>query len=230
MHSRKIQLAVLFTLLLQSLMQFEPVQKADAQSAAPPKKAVVPDCHPMKDLHTQLLRRFSAMDRFGIRRMITFPYHLQHFAAENDDERNAIAALEKEGLSVSFFLAGRGVLTARSEDLKDDPTMKFYLRKPIINPVMMTKYAKYENLPKPAALLDETRKAMNAFEKGSELHSFSIGKWQIAAMPVRATQDACLKCHNVRHELVNGQVKQTGNGLKLSDPLGAVLYAYKRAE
>jgi cytochrome c len=35
--------------------------------------------------------------------------------------------------------------------------------------------------------------------------------------PLRATNEACVRCHN-----------QTGAGVKMNDPLGVVMYVYKK--
>jgi hypothetical protein len=225
MNSRKIQSLMLLAFMLVTVWQFIPDRQANAQS--PQAKKTV-DCHPMADLHAQLLRRFSAMDRFGIRRMITSPYHLQHFVAENNEERETIAALEKGNYSVSFFLAGRSILNAKPDgETLDAQSLKFYLRRPLINPVLITKDARYEELPQNTELWDEARKAMQAFDKGSNHYDFATGAWQVAVMPVRATQNACLKCHDRQYEMVNGQVKAVSKRLKIGDPMGAVLYVYK---
>lgn len=187
------------------------------------------DCSPVAALDQCVQQRFGAMDRFGIRRVITFPFHLQHFAPENEKEKNVIAELEKNGWTVSFYLAGRSVLAAKPDEALWEKTVNnYYARKPINNPILLTKDAKIDDLPKPVELWEQTRKAMTAFSR-TDQYDFSTGKWQVTARPVRASQEACLKCHSQRAELVDGQDKVVSQGLKVGDPLGAVLYVYSRA-
>lgn len=187
------------------------------------------DCSPVAELHNLMQQRFSAMDRFGIRRVITSPYHLQHFTPENQAEKNVVADLEQSGWTVSFYLAGRSVLEAKPDkSLWAESPQNFYARKPINHPILLTKNAKFDELPNPLELWDQTRAAMAAFRRTGQ-YDFSIGIWQVAARPIRASQEACLKCHAQRTVLIDGQPKVISQQLNIGDPLGAVLYVYRRA-
>ncbi|HZS06277.1 MAG TPA: hypothetical protein VFD58_15655 [Blastocatellia bacterium] len=234
MRYRKISASVLLAGLFFALAQMWPGDSAGAASASSAQQKPVTgnpehDSSPVDALDQCVQKRFGTMERFGIRRVITFPYHLQHFTPENEQEKNVIAELEKDGWTVSFYLAGRSVLGAKPDkSLWEKPNNNFYTRKPINNPILLTKDAKIDDLPKPLELWEQTQKAMAAFSRAGE-YDFSVGKWQIAARPVRASQQACLNCHDQRHEMVDGKVKAISQGLKIGDPLGVVLYAYTRA-
>lgn len=238
MRKRMIALSVLLAGLFVALTQMwsGDAARAASRSAAQEKPAGKPaannypahDCSPVAALDQCVQQRFSAMERFGIRRVITFPFHLQHFRPENEKEKNVIAELEKDGWTVSFYLVGRSVLGAKpDQSLWEKTAGNYYSRKPINNPILLTKDAKIDDLPKPLELWEQTRKAMTAFS-GTDQYDFPVGKWQVAARPVRASQQACLQCHSQRAETIDGQGKVVSQGLKVGDPLGAVLYVYSR--
>jgi hypothetical protein len=132
---------------------------------------------------------------------------------------------------VSFYLVGRSVLEAKPDDvtraLWEKQTLNFYARKPINNPILLTRDARIADLPKPLELWDRARQAMTAFSK-TDQYDFSFGRWQMAVRPLRASQEACLKCHDQKAAMVEGQYKSVSRNLKLGDPLGAVIYAYAR--
>jgi hypothetical protein len=226
MKHRLISLAVLMAGLIFAFAQAQSRQQDKSAGKIPAH-----DCSPVAELHHSIEQRFSAMDRFGIRRVILSPYHLQHFKPENETEKAVIADLEKNNWTVSFYLVGRSVLEAKPDDvtraLWEKQTLNFYARKPINNPILLTRDARIADLPKPLELWDRARQAMTAFSK-TDQYDFSFGRWQMAVRPLRASQEACLKCHDQKAAMVEGQYKSVSRNLKLGDPLGAVIYAYAR--
>jgi hypothetical protein len=69
-------------------------------------------------------------------------------------------------------------------------------------------------LPDWNAVYPLARKAMKSFTDGGTGFETEIDSWSIAARPVLASQQRCLDCHS---------------GLALNQPVGGVLYAYRRA-
>lgn len=165
MQSRLITVCALLAALFCTLSLTSSGRLADAASALGQEPAAsgnnknpAHDCSPVAALDECIQKRFSAMDRFGIRRVITYPYHLQHFSPENETEKSVIAELERQGWTVSFYLAGRSVLEAKPDKaLWEKSAGYFYKRKPINNPVLLTKDAGIEDLPKPLELWEQTQ-------------------------------------------------------------------------
>ena len=196
-------------------------------------RPAMPDCHPMAELDQHIQKRFGTMERFGVRRIVTTPYHLQYFKPENEAEKKTLAQLEQDQWTVAFYLAGRQVLEEKPDEMMwqlwEKQSGNFYLRKPINNPVLLTRDAKLEHLPTTRELWDETRRAMKMFSRKDQ-YEFRVGDWKIAARPIRASQEACLKCHVKQQLMADGTVKPLDPQLKIGAPLGVALYAYRPAK
>jgi hypothetical protein len=91
--------------------------------------------------------------------------------------------------------------------------------------------------PTAASLWDETRRALRSFESGSERYGFESGEWDVEARPVRASAESCLKCHTarVKFTVVTSQTGEKSvksealeETLKVGDPLGVLVYAYRK--
>lgn len=232
---------------------------SQAQTQPPTKQSPVPhivDCNdsPLNDLDKFIQRRFQERDvSFGISRVLPSTYHQRenarfaavHFAPRNDEELLTTNALRDEGWKVGLFLVGRGILDKKpKKELWDDPNNEYYARKPINNPILITPQTKVEELPPAYELWDESQKAMKSFSRDKEQYTFTAGQWQMLARPIRATQQACLQCHqgntspNVygRLRLISderltakkAEESSPVNPLKIGDPLGVALYVYKQ--
>lgn len=85
--------------------------------------------------------------------------------------------------------------------------------------------------PAASELLALSQKAMRDFQK-SDSADFLVREWNIIARPVRASDSSCLKCHhyNEIRVLPQAKVEQESRKLKIGDPLGVLLYAYKSGQ
>lgn len=76
-------------------------------------------------------------------------------------------------------------------------------------------------------LWDDSRRAMIAFAK-TDSFDFARADWNFVARPVRASDAMCLQCH---HEPVPGvdpaRAIET-NALKIGDPMGVVIYGFRK--
>jgi len=97
----------------------------------------------------------------------------------------------------------------------------------IKGPVFITANDSQEaGLPKAPELWDQARRAMVSFQ-ASDTYEFTKEGWIFTARPVRAIE-SCLQCHRSDTPsnfatTVIGQPKL----LKVGDPLGVIVYAYK---
>lgn len=225
--------------------------------------SVVEECDntPIARLNEGVQLRFQLPEKgFGMARMAPTQYHIHdyrlngavRFSPRTVQELVAVNELEEEGWSVGFYLVGRSILGERPDkELWDDPKRPYYGRKPINNPLLITKNTKADELPKAWTLWDAAQKAMRAFEQSNQLQ-FDVEEWTVAARPIRASEHACLVCHlgddrprwpgrliYPRPSLDDDKAKSQSPGyppedevqeskLKIGDTLGVALYAYKR--
>jgi len=179
------------------------------------------------------------IDRIGKRHEV--------FVPQTAKEKAVIAALKKRGYEVVFYVAGRNYL----RDVPGRLGWNF-LQGPIFitdkTPVkgQQTPYSfidpngpSFQPNPVPAGLPEggklvepsplkaSARKALESFET-SEGMDFSMAGWQIAARPVRASQQACVDCHN--RQLVGDKFYHWRNHLdfELGDTIGVAMYAYRQ--
>ncbi len=92
-----------------------------------------------------------------------------------------------------------------------------------------------------ALRLDEPAAAARyreTFARGAERYGFKAAGWEVEARPVRASDESCLRCHKTDYRTVHGvtekgvsfySVEPKGNALKAGDPLGVLLYVYKKS-
>jgi hypothetical protein len=187
-----------------------------AQQPASPK-ACECDPDPLEALDAHIQERFQTVDnrRFGYGRVATVSATPHVFTAETLRESGTVSDLERAGLRVVMYLAGRGVLRGDTPALRDD----VFGRPAIRGPVVVTPGAG-SVFPPPADLLRESRRAMQAFGRGVNSTEFEQGGWNFVARPVRVSSQTCLMCH--REPSAAG----TGGTLRTGDALGAVLYGY----
>jgi hypothetical protein len=148
-----------------------------------------------------------------------------------------VRELKRAGYEVGLYLAGRAIL----DDAPERPRLAktrfgFGLTgQAFSGPIFVGPGVK--RLPTAASLWDGTRRALESFAAGAERHEFTTGRWQVEARPVRASADSCLRCHNTDYRQVYGvteagarfsRIEPTGDPLKLGDPLGVLVYAYRK--
>lgn len=261
-----VSVLLLISLTQRRLLQSSPAyaQEKKPADAAAAQKADDCDTSPIAALNEGIQFRFQEVDnnlQLGMRRALPprLRYHLHRnqvypltFSPNSIQELVAVDQLEQEGWQVGFYLIGRSILGEKPDkSLWDDPKSDYYKRKPINNPLLMTKTTKADELPAAWELWDEAQKVLKSFEASANRNQkeFVVGAWTIAARPIRAGQQACLRCHLGDEKLVftgravmalpdelqeaatSGQPKNSPqeSKLKVGDPLGVALYAYKQS-
>jgi len=166
-----------------------------------------PDPDAWRQLADSIQQRFLNIGVFGMNRIL--PAHgIRQFGPESAQEREAVDQLEQKGYEVALYLAGRGILGA------SEPTPNF--RRGVQGPAFITHVAHPEDLPQPAALLPQARKALASFET-AQGYDLRIDDWDVRVRPLRASGQVCVQCH------VHGSGGANPN-LKIGDALGVVMY------
>jgi hypothetical protein len=162
-------------------------------------------------LDESIQHRFLDRTAFGMQRIAPLQYHgVRQFRPENANEQAVVNQLEQKGYQVALYLAGRNVLTFPAPA----PVLAPY-RYGVQGPAYITRLLNPEELPRPGALLEESRTALTAFKTG-EGYDIQRGDWTIALRPLRASNAGCVQCHS-----------QAGSRVKIDDPLGVAMYVYK---
>ena len=155
-------------------------------------------------------KRFLDRKAFGMSRILPQQYHgVRTFRPENATEQAIVNQLEQKGYQVALFLAGRNVQVPISGLAP--------ARYAVQGPAYITHIPNPQELPPADQLLEESRAAFRAFDK-SEAYDLHQGDWTIAFRPLRASNAACVQCHNSR----------SAPNVKIGDPLGVVMYVYRR--
>ena len=201
---------------------------AARQPPAPPATRADGQHRLIDDLDALIQRRFEDVDeRFGITRLGEpgdFHRTLRLFRPETDAERTTLDALERGGVRVVLFLAGRSLLAsgpmapavaARAE------------RRALGGPVLVSGAREQEiarlGLPDRPVLSEHGRRAFDAFAR-SGAYAFGHGAWRFEARPVRAGRQECLDCHR---GIVTGTA---ASAPALGDALGVVFYGVRAAD
>lgn len=180
------------------------------------------------DLDALIQRRFEDVDeRFGITRLGEpgdFHQTLRLFRPENDAERTTLDALERGGIRVVLFLAGRSLLASGPMT----PAVAARVgRRALGGPVLVSGARAEEiarlGLPDRPVLREHGRRAFDAFA-GAGAYAFGHGAWRFEARPVRAGRQECLDCHR---GIVSGT---PGSPPALGDALGVVFYGVRGAD
>jgi len=167
----------------------------------------------LSQLNECIQRRFQDRTSFGMRRILPNQYHgVRQFRPENPTEQAVVNRLEEKGYQVALSLAGRSVATIPALAPGLAPS-----RYGVQGPAYITRLGNAQDLPGPDALFEESRAALDAF-KASEGYDIRKGDWTVAVRPLRATNAACVQCHN-----------SAGANVKMNDPLGVVMYVYKHS-
>lgn len=208
---------------------------AAARRASRPSHAQsVHDSHTLDALDREVQKRFHNVIGFGMARIGTE----KKFAPETSDEKSAVRELKREGYKVGMYLAGRAILDDVPE--RDRYSKVVFGSSPagqgFSGPIFLSSTGA-KGVPTAASLWDETRRALRSFESGSERYGFKSGEWDVEARPVRASAESCLKCHKARvkytvvtpetgEKVVKSEALE--DPLKVGDPLGVLVYAYRK--
>jgi hypothetical protein len=192
-------------------------------------------------------QRFQDIDKaFGFRRIIKKGDTPHRFKPENAKELTSVGKLKEAGITVALYLTSRSVLGEKpdkkewNQDTPDNsprgnlltpPQYESHISRRLIKgPVSITGTEK-GGLPLPSELWDQSRSAMAAFAS-KDSFQFSQGEWHFIARPVRATEQSCLGCHldDTTRTIARGSGDENGKRLHIGDPLGVMLYAYRKAK
>ena len=175
--------------------------------------------------------RFRDVDQsFGLRRIIKPGATPHRFEPESTRELDVVQGLEAEGFQVVLYLTGRRVLRPKPQISRAEED---FMGAIIKGPVLITHAAGAaaagtgKAAPRAMDLWDDSRRAMIAFAKTDSV-DFARADWNFLARPVRASDAMCLQCH---HEPVPGVDPARGievNALKIGDPMGVVIYGFKK--
>jgi hypothetical protein len=191
-------------------------------------------------LNASLQRRFEdpAPDRLGMSRTAlpqSFGTHYRpsllsqtDFQPENEAEATVVSELEHRHDQVGFYLFGQAITDSDPADLnfralKGPAAVTTGTPRPAwYPPQTKTAAAKPGALPDWEAIYPIARSAMKSFLDGGQGFEATFGTWNIAARPVMASQARCVGCHNV-------QPSGKAHPAVLDQPIGGVLYAFRRA-
>jgi hypothetical protein len=149
------------------------------------------------------------------------------FEPENDAEKDALAALEASPVQVGLYLFGRAILNSNVDvrnyrALKGPAAVTQGAPRPRWYPTGENPAAPPDALPDWKAIYPLAQRAMKSFADGGSGFETSLGTWNIAVRPVVASQDRCIACHN-------SNAYGTGGAVVMHQPLGGLIYAYRRA-
>lgn len=156
--------------------------------------------------------RFLDRKAFGMQRILPFQFHgIRQFRPENATEQAVVNQLEHNGYEVALYLAGRNVVLIPPLGPLDVPH-----RFGVQGPAYITRLRDPRELPEAESLFEESRKALAEFQS-RQGYEVQRGDWTVALRPLRASNEACVHCHAAAGSLV-----------KIGDPLGVVMYVYRR--
>lgn len=230
---------LLLTLPVASALVFGAgVPRADSQQSRPAAVAVASPArapHPLDALDRAVQKRFHNVIGFGMARIASE----RRFEPTTEEEKEAVAALKREGYAVGLYLVGRGIL-AETPVERRVTLNRFggWSGRAISGPIYVSS-SSMKNLPGAVPLWDETRRALESFASGGERHEFDAGAWRVEARPVRASAESCIECHRRHAGFEIKPIPAAGGApaaaeapkeadLKVGDPLGVLLYAYRK--
>jgi hypothetical protein len=179
---------------------------------------LTPEPNDLGRLNECIQRRFLARTTFGMGRILPNQFHgVRQFRPENTNEQAVVNQLQDKGFEVALYLSGRGVLS----DPTLNPAVARY-RYAVQGPAYITHLRDVGDLPIVDALFEESRAALAAFTDSQTGEGYDVqkGDWTVALRPLRASNQACVQCHNAS----GAQVKMP---VKINDALGVVMYVYK---
>jgi hypothetical protein len=193
----------------------------------------LPAEHFLDHFNDAVQKRFHDVIGFGMARVATERW----FMPETPEEKKALRDLKKGGYQVGLFLAGRNMLQDvplpyRVSYAKTGSGGQHIMSGPVI-----VANKRLTGLPDAPAMWEPTREALRQFSRGAERWAFEAGGWSVEARPVRASDEKCLRCHAYRKLIFqqqNGAVSmrygEPSYDLQIGDPIGAVLYVYRRKD
>lgn len=226
-HSHRLKLLLLMLTAISALVFGAGVPRAGSQSRPATATTPAPAPHTLDALDRAVQKRFHNVIGFGMARIATE----RRFEPTTVEEKEAVRALKREGYAVGLYLAGRGVLA--DEPVENRVAWNRFgggAGRAISGPIYVSS-SSLKSLPGAVPLWDETRRALESFASGGERHEFTAGPWRVEARPVRASAESCLECHRTRAEFepktLPAEAKKSAD-LKVGDPLGVLLYAYRK--
>ena len=243
------RIVVAFLLLFGAMFTFEGTQDGSSMRASAQERlslaarpSALLDCSFISPLDSYIQDRFTQRGRgFGIERIMipgrglhtpipsfgsySQPKTIGMFVPENDQEKEAVAEIERSGMKMALYLASRNILGTESDESENN---RLALHAPLRGPVGLTQGSQKTDWPETSSLWKQARKAIQDFDadKSASQYEFSAEGKDYIARPVRA-QESCLKCH-IPHAYLNYTPNSNGATRQLSvgDPIGVLLYAY----
>jgi hypothetical protein len=155
------------------------------------------------------------------------PITRRDFYPEDAREAQIVSQLESQGIQGGFYLIGKSIIDASQQSLypralkgpavftAGTPRANWYPASP--RPIE-PQSAQPDALPDWNAIYPVARSAMKTFLDGGKGFETSFNNWHIAARPVVVSQVRCIACHT----------NASTAAPRLNDPIGAVLYAFRR--
>lgn len=178
-------------------------------------------------------QRFHEVIGFGMARVASERW----FKPETPEEKEAVRDLKKGGYQVGLFLAGRNLLQDVPPSYRVSYAKMGSGRRHMMSGPVVVSDQRLKGLPDGPAMWEPTREALRQFARGSERWAFEASGWSVEARPVRASDEKCLRCHaytKLIFENYNGTVAmrygEPRYDLQIGDPIGAVLYVYRRKD
>jgi hypothetical protein len=177
-------------------------------------------------------QRFHNVIGFGMTRVATQRW----FLPETKQEKDSVNALKKSGYEVCLYLVGRSILQDIPERLQRSEKYLGSLGLHLMSGPVFVGKSTLKRLPGDREMWEPARKALREFDDGATRHSFEAAGWTIEARPVRASNNQCLECHGYDMEFkfdANGPAYSfrpaaVRNKLGVGDPMGALLYVYRK--
>lgn len=177
-------------------------------------------------------------DRVGVRH--------SYFRPLTSQEKLSVAALQASKQDVLLYIVGRGLLMNNmgpdfphvvQGPMYFTPGSKFqvsatapYKRLDSTGPVKwQTRPIERKDLPSEAQIRIVAQQLFELTDLKNGLTT-AAGKWRIAAVPVRASHQACVDCHNTGRRWLAEEKRSWRNSrdhIKLGDPLGISIYCYQ---
>ena len=151
------------------------------------------------------------------------------FTPENNAEAAVITRMESVHLQTGLYVFGRAVLNADPltpsfRALKGPAAVTAVTPRPSWYPTGTNPAATGDALPDWKTIYPLAKRAMKSFADGGSGFETSIGRWQIAARPVFASEEKCVACHNS----ALGRMYSGFAQISLNQAVGGVIYAFRR--
>jgi hypothetical protein len=191
----------------------------------PPLGAACAAEHAIERFDRFVQDRFLDTDeRLGLSRIVDpsdFHHTLRRFRPETEGERATIRDLERAGIDVVLYLAGRSLIGTGDAS----PLPPSWARRAMAGPVVVTDTRAPADLPAPADLTADARRAFEVFARADTL-AFERAGWRFKATAIRASHAECLQCHRGASATAGRPARPAP---ALGDALGVVIYGYRDA-